>query len=153
MTLIQRYSCRAAGLLLIVLTALFSGACGSDGNGGVSTGGDVEWKNSSTVSAASGSATIVISGLAGTPWRAEIKEGAAWCSFKLGDYEGSTVREGTVSANSLSNLLYVYYAANTGGDERIATIEFSFAGGEPFTRTLIQIAAGSNDDPLSLIHI
>lgn len=152
MTLIQRYSCRAAGLLLIVLTALFSGACSSDGNGGVSTGGDAEWKNSSTVSAASGSATIVISGLAGTPWRAEIKEGAAWCSFKLGDYEGSTVREGTVSANSLSNLLYVYYAANTGGDERIATIEFSFAGGEPFTRTLIQIAAGSNDDPYAGGH-
>ncbi len=152
MTLIQNYCGRVAGLLLIVFAALFAGSCGDDNGGGGSTGGNAEWKNSSTVSASQGTATLVITGLPGTSWRAEIREGTAWCSFKLGDYTGSTVREGEVSASSLSNLLYVYYAANTGSEDRVASIQFTFGDGEPFTRTLTQIATGSNDDPYAGGH-
>ncbi len=100
--------------------------------------GSAVWRTSSTVGAAEGSAAIQIEGPVGAGWRAEIKDGGAWCSFRLND-PTVLVKEGTVQSSNISNILDVYYTANTGSGERSATIEFEFFGGEPQVLVLTQV--------------
>lgn len=88
--------------------------------------GSAVWRTSSTVGAAEGSAAIQIEGPVGAGWRAEIKDGGAWCSFRLND-PTVLVKEGTVQSSNISNILDVYYTRNTGSGERSATIEFEFS--------------------------
>ena len=109
------------------MIALSVVACGDDTD---DFWGSAVWRTSSTVGAAEGSAAIQIEGPVGAGWRAEIKDGGAWCSFRLND-PTVLVKEGTVQSSNISNILDVYYPRNTGSGERSATIEFEFFGGEP----------------------
>lgn len=113
--------------------------------------GSAVWRTSSTVGAAEGSAAIQIAGPVGAGWRAEIKDGGAWCSFKLND-PTVLVKEGIVQSSNISNILDVYYTANTGSGERSATIEFEFLGGEPQVLVLTQFSASSTNDPYDEGH-
>ena len=98
-----------------------------------------------------GSAAIQIEGPVGAGWRAEIKDGGAWCSFRLND-PTVLVKEGTVQSSNISNILDVYYTRNTGSGERSATIEFEFLGGEPQVLVLTQFSASSTNDPYDEGH-
>lgn len=113
--------------------------------------GSAVWRTSSTVGAAEGSAAIQIEGPVGAGWRAEIKDGGAWCSFRLND-PTVLVKEGTVQSSNISNILDVYYTRNTGSGERSATIEFQFFGGEPQVLVLTQFSASSTNDPYDEGH-
>lgn len=113
--------------------------------------GSAQWRASSAVSAAEGSAAIQITGPLGAEWRAEIKDGGTWCSFKLND-PTALAKEGIVQAADINNILDVYYTANTGKQQRSATIEFKFLGGEPQILTLTQFSASSTNDPYDEGH-
>ena len=121
------------------MIALSVVACGDDTD---DFSGSAVWRTSSTVGAAEGSAAIQIEGPVGAGWRAEIKDGGAWCSFRLND-PTVLVKEGTVQSSNISNILDVYYTANTGSGERSATIEFEFFGGEPQVLVLTQFSAST----------
>ena len=130
------------------MIALSVVACGDDTD---DFSGSAVWRTSSTVGAAEGSAAIQIEGPVGAGWRAEIKDGGAWCSFRLND-PTVLVKEGTVQSSNISNILDVYYTANTGSGERSATIEFEFFGGEPQVLVLTQFSASSTNDPYDEGH-
>ena len=130
------------------MIALSVVACGDDTD---DFSGSAVWRTSSTVGAAEGSAAIQIEGPVGAGWRAEIKDGGAWCSFRLND-PTVLVKEGTVQSSNISNILDVYYTANTGSGERSATIEFEFFGGETQVLVLTQFSASSTNDPYDEGH-
>ena len=138
-----RYCEKGWKWLFLTMIALSVVACGDDTD---DFSGSAVWRTSSTVGAAEGSAAIQIEGPVGAGWRAEIKDGGAWCSFRLND-PTVLVKEGTVQSSNISNILDVYYTANTGSGERSATIEFEFFGGEPQVLVLTQFSASSTNDP------
>ncbi len=86
------------------MIALSVVACGDDTD---DFWGSAVWRTSSTVGAAEGSAAIQIEGPVGAGWRAEIKDGGAWCSFRLND-PTVLVKEGTVQSSNISNILDGY---------------------------------------------
>lgn len=143
-----RYCEKGWKWLFLTMIALSVVACGDDTD---DFSGSAVWRTSSTVGAAEGSAAIQIAGPVGAGWRAEIKDGGAWCSFKLND-PTVLVKEGTVQSSNISNILDVYYTANTGSGERSATIEFEFLGGEPQVLVLTQFSASSTNDPYDEGH-
>ena len=134
-----RYCEKGWKWLFLTMIALSVVACGDDTD---DFSGSAVWRTSSTVGAAEGSAAIQIAGPVGAGWRAEIKDGGAWCSFKLND-PTVLVKEGIVQSSNISNILDVYYTRNTGSGERSATIEFEFLGGEPQVLVLTQFSASS----------
>ena len=121
-----------------------AGACGNDDPEIVHQPNEAYWKISSTVSFTEGSSAIIITGVRGTEWNAEITEGNAWCAFSSRDYTVST-KNGTV-VDGL-NVLYVYYKTNTGKEQRQAKISLQFAGEEAQTFNLIQIAESQQNLP------
>lgn len=118
-----RYCEKGWKWLFLTMIALSVVACGDDTD---DFSGSAVWRTSSTVGAAEGSAAIQIEGPVGAGWRAEIKDGGAWCSFRLND-PTVLVKEGIVQSSNISNILDVYYTRNTGSGERSATIEFQFS--------------------------
>lgn len=143
-----RYCEKGWKWLFLTMIALSVVACGDDTD---DFWGSAVWRTSSTVGAAEGSAAIQIEGPVGAGWRAEIKDGGAWCSFRLND-PTVLVKEGTVQSSNISNILDVYYTRNTGSGERSATIEFEFLGGEPQVLVLTQFSASSTNDPYDEGH-
>lgn len=146
MTLIHKYGMgNVLRALVLTVVFLFAGACSNADDPAVPTGSnEAYWKISSTVSAAQGSSAIIISGVPGTVWSAEVTEGAGWCAFSSRDYSVST-KEGVVVEGL--NVLYVYYKANTTGVQRHAQLSFTFAGEAAQTFDLSQLAASQQNLP------
>lgn len=122
----------------------------SSSSGGPEEGGSnlVSWKDGiSEVSASAGTAALMISeqSWAGTAWHAEIVQGDEWLSFST----SSTLSEksGVVGETLASRVIYLYYKANTTGQERIATLHVGFGEDAPMMLTFKQRAAqgGGND--------
>lgn len=128
-------------LFTLCFLLTFSSCSDSEGDSPVLPG-EVSWKTTPSVSAEAGLATLVISGTVGTKWTAEITTGANWCTFVHNNFsgDGQTVsREVTDGIN----VLYLYYAANAGQEERTATVSFTFEGEtETHTLSLKQVASG-----------
>lgn len=144
MTSIHKYYTAAIHTALLTVLMLCVGACGSDDPEVSQEPNDAYWKISSTVSSSEGSSAIIITGTTGIEWDAEVVEGNAWCAFSSKDYTNST-KNGTVSSGL--NVLYVYYKANTGKEQRQAKISFRFAGEEAQTFTLVQLAESQQNLP------
>ena len=144
MTSIHRYYAVAIKAVLFI-AILCANACSNDDPEIIQQPNEAYWKVSSTVKAAEGSSAIIISGTPGTEWSAEITEGKAWCSFSSKDYTNSTNKVGTI--NEGLNILYVYYKANSGKEQRQATISFRFDNEEAQTFNLIQIAESQQNLP------
>ena len=131
-------------ILLFTILPLWIGGCSSNDPEVVQQPNEAYWKVSSTVSSTEGSSAIIITGTTGTEWDAEIIEGNGWCAFSSRDYTNSA-KSGTV--NEGLNVLYVYYKANTGNEQREAKISFRFVGGEAQTFTLVQLAESQQNLP------
>lgn len=144
MTSIHKYYLAATRVALLTALILCAGACGSDDPEVVQGPNEAYWKVSSTVSPAVGSSAIILTGTTGTEWDAEVTEGAGWCSFSSKDYALSS-KNGAI--NDGLNVLYVYYNANTGKEQRNATISLRFAGEEAQTFSLVQLAESQQNLP------
>ncbi len=130
-------------LSLVLLSFIYS-CSDNDSNDSNNVVNDVTWKDSSTVGAAAGTSAILITGLEGTTWTAEVIEGADWCSFGY----SSTLTQKTGEIYGELNVLYIYYPANTGSIQRSATISFTFDNDtEPYQLTLTQIATDQQNSP------
>ena len=132
----------------IWLTALilFIAACSNDDSngGGSSQSSDAYWKISSTVKSASGSSAIIITGIPGTIWNAEITEGTTWCSFSSNDLTLSS-KSGEIKDGL--NVLYVYYNSNTGKEQRVAKVSLQFADQEAKVFDLVQLSESQQNLP------
>lgn len=142
---------RLAQWMMLVALVVSLSACG--GGGGAEEGGGsnlVGWKDGlATVSASSGTATLIISDQCwpGTTWQAEIVEGGEWISFS--NSSPQLTKQGEVTQKMASRVIYLYYKANKEAEGRTAMIRFSFSGELPLTLTLSQRAGsggGNNDD-------
>lgn len=134
-------------LSILLLTIGFA-ACSDSKSDGELIPNEAYWKVSSTVAAAQGSSAIMITGTPGAEWTAEITQGASWCSFSYGNYDGSaTKKSGAIENGDAINILYVYYPANTTKAQRQANITFTFAGEEPKSFSLIQLAQDQENQP------
>lgn len=143
MTAMMRY-CKQIWWYAFLFVAAVAASCGDDTPDASS--GTAAWRASSSVSAAEGSAAIQITGVVGAAWSARITEGASWCSFGIND-PTATTKDGVVQPSSINNILDVYYTQNSLDIERLATIEFSFRGGESQTLTLTQFSTSVSNDP------
>ena len=144
MTSIHKYYTAAINTVMFTVLLFCAGACGNDDPEIVHQPNEAYWKISSTVSFTEGSSAIILTGVRGTEWNAEITEGNAWCAFSSRYYTVST-KNGTV-VDGL-NVLYVYYKTNTGKEQRQAKISLQFAGEEAQTFNLIQIAESQQNLP------
>ena len=116
----------------------------NDSNSSKYVENDVTWRASSTVGAAEGSSGIIITGLEGTGWTAEVIEGATWCSFGY----NTIISEKSGEVSDGLNMLYIYYPANTSTVQRSATISFKFDDDtEAHLLTLTQIAVDQQNAP------
>ena len=138
MNLIQKNYISPVKVLMLAALLLCASACSQSDPEIPSQPNEAFWKISSTVSFAEGSSAIIITGTTGTEWSAEITEGKAWCSFSSTDFVNATVTKGTVKDGL--NVLYVYYKANTGLEERKANLSFAFAGESPQMFELTQLS-------------
>lgn len=129
--------------LFLVLFALCYTACDDDSDVITQTN-EAYWKVSSTVSATEGSSTIVISGVQGVNWSAEVIDGTDWCSFSSQDYTNTTK---TGSITDGLNVLYVYYKANSTTEQRQAKISFRFEGEAEQIFILTQLAQSQEGLP------
>lgn len=128
-------------LICIVLFVSLCACSKDDSNEGPPQSGETYWKISSTVKAASGSSAIIITGTPGTEWNAEITGDNTWCYFS----GSSTSTKGEVKDGL--NVLYVYYKANTGKEQREAKISLQFAGQEAKTFNLVQLSESQQNLP------
>lgn len=131
-------------LLLTAFILCITACSNDDSNGGSSQPGDAYWKISSTVKSTAGSSAIIITGAPGSEWNAEITEGTSWCSFSSNNL---TLSSKSGEINDGLNVLYVYYNANTGKEQREAKISFQFAGQETSTLDLIQLSESQQNLP------
>ncbi|MBB4045199.1 endonuclease G [Bacteroides reticulotermitis] len=146
MTSLFKHKASALQMLLLAAITLCISACSNDdSNGGPSQPGEAYWKISSTVNSAAGSSAIIITGTPGTQWSAEVTEGSAWCSFSSSDFVNSSSKTGEIKDGL--NVLYVYYKANTGKEQRPAKVSFQFAGQEAKTFDLIQLSESQQNLP------
>ena len=113
---------KITNLVLFVFLAVHFSAC-DNATDAVPQSNEVSWKTSSSVGATQGSSAIIIEGVEGLNWSAEIIEGADWCSFSSLD-PTNTFKTGKVASDL--NILYVYYTANLTTDQRRAKISFRF---------------------------
>lgn len=138
MRLIQEY-CTNVVRIVLLTTLIFSiNACSKDDSEATSLQNEAYWKISSTVSYTEGSSAIIITGNPNAAWSAEIAEGSAWCSFSSKDFVNSVSKVGNVKEGL--NVLYVYYKANTGTEQRQAKISFQFEGETAQTFDLNQLS-------------
>ena len=144
MTSIHKYYTTAIHTALLTVLILCVGSCSSDDPEVAQSPNDAYWKVSSTVSSSEGSSAIIITGTTGTEWDAEITEGSGWFSFSSKDYANSS-KHGTI--NDGLNVLYVYYKSNTGREQRQAKLSLRFAGEEPQTFSLVQMAESQQNLP------
>lgn len=152
MTLFQKYYASVVKAAILALLVGFAAACGDKDGGGsdVPPQNEIYWKNSSvsssTVASSTTSSALIIDGVPGTRWNAQVTEGTSWCSFKYGNYTGDyTATEGTVQEGL--NILYVYYQNNTGADQRTAEVRFNFEGQNAQDFTVTQLAQSQDDEP------
>ena len=146
MTSIHRYYTTTVNILLLTVLALWVGACSSNDDPDiVKVPNEAYWKTSSTVSAASGSSAIIITGTTGTVWNAEVTEGNTWCSFSNKDFTNSSQKSGEIKEGL--NVLYVYYQNNTGSTQRQAKISLRFADEAELTLDLSQLSSGQQNLP------
>lgn len=132
---------KIADLALLIIFAIHFSACDNT-NDVVSESKEVYWKTSSAVGATQGSSAIIIKGVEGLNWSAEITEGSDWCSFSNLE-KSNTFKSGVTNADL--NILYVYYTANTAADQRHAKISFRFEGEDEHILDLVQqIHSGGN---------
>ncbi len=146
MTSIHRYYTTTVNILLLTVLTLWVGACSSNDDPDiVKVPNEAYWKTSSTVSAASGSSAIIITGTTGTVWNAEVTEGNTWCSFSNKDFTSSSQKSGEIKEGL--NVLYVYYQNNTGSTQRQAKISLRFADEAELTLDLSQLSSGQQNLP------
>lgn len=146
MTSIHRYYTTTVNILLLTVLTLWIGACSSNDDPDiVKVPNEAYWKTSSTVSAASGSSAIIITGTTGTVWNAEVTEGNSWCSFSNKDFTNSSQKSGEIKEGL--NVLYVYYQNNTGSTQRQAKISLRFADEAELTLDLSQLSSGQQNLP------
>lgn len=146
MTSIHRYYTTTVNILLLTVLTLWVGACSSNDDPDiVKVPNEAYWKTSSTVSAASGSSAIIITGTTGTVWNAEVTEGNTWCSFSNKDFTNSSQKSGEIKEGL--NVLYVYYQNNTGSTQRQAKISLRFADEAELTLDLSQLSSGQQNLP------
>ena len=131
-------------LFSLLITAGFVACSDNDSDKNQIPANEVKWNNISTVGAAEGYLGMVISGVEGTEWNAEIIDGSDWCSF---GYSGSVASTSGAVAEGL-NVQYVYYGANTGQTQRSALVSFTFDNQQPDTLMLIQFARDQQNEPL-----
>lgn len=132
----------AKSLLFIIFTLCLS-ACKNSDSPIPTQDGEAYWKISSTVKSTLGSSAIIINGTPGTEYRAQITEGTNWCSFS--SKENVITKDGSVTDGL--NVLYVYYKANTGKEQRQAQLTLQFADNAPKTFDLIQLAESQENLP------
>lgn len=128
----------------LLLAAALLAACGGD-SGEEQTKKPFEalWKLSSTVGYEKSQADILLNGNEGTEWTAQIVEGATWCSFH---YQRSESTQTGMLSGPL-NVLYVYYAANSGTEQREAKIKITTAGQPEQVLYLTQLAREQQNLP------
>lgn len=141
----HKYRTIASKAILLIAFILCATACSNDDSNAPSQPNEVFWKISSTVSFAEGSSAIIITGATGTEWSAKITEGSTWCSFSSTDYVNGAAKIGTVKDGL--NVLYVYYKANAGNQERQAKIAFQFTGEAEQVFDLTQLAQNQENLP------
>ena len=147
MIFIQKYYASVFKSLILAVLAFVVVACGDDKPDTEPAGeNEAYWNLSSTVSSSSGSSALIIDGTVGTNWYARIPDGSTWCSFKYNDYSGRyTAAEGAVKDGL--NVLYVYYKANDGEEQRSVELKFNFEGQAEQTFDLVQVAKLQNNTP------
>lgn len=131
------------GLCTVALLAVALTACGDkeddDGRN------RVVWDPSKPISGdRAGSVALVVTGRAGTAWRAEIAEGAAWLSFDASAPGSRTERSGVVGTALSDRIQYLYYWPNDGDAERRAVVRFTFQGEAERELVLTQPAQGGS---------
>lgn len=129
--LIQRIKNNYIQLTLFIILIIGLTACEKE----ITTLHSAYWKDSSVISAPQGSAVIVISGVTGVNWSAEIIEGDEWCSFSSSHSQLANI---TGFITSEENLLYIYCTTNVSATDRKAKISFKFEGEDAQTFILTQ---------------
>lgn len=131
----------------VALASAFLTACSSDDNGGGSgSDNSVRFDPTVTIGTNGGTAVLLITGNAGTPWTAEVVSGGNWVGFDL-LYAQS--RTGQIGETWQSREIPVYYKANTTSDERHAQIRFTFDGEQPILLDMTQYSPGQNVYPVN----
>lgn len=130
---------------LPLVAAVIAFSCGKGESGDPGT---AVWRASSTVSQSGGSLGIQLAGAVGTKWQLRITEGASWCSLTIND-PADLAREGAITSSANQNIVDVYYTAHSGEEQRVATVEVTFAGKVPIALHLTQLSnnGGDSDDP------
>lgn len=132
--------------LVLLTTILFIGyGCSTSNSDSPSIPNEVYWKTSSTVNTAESSIALILSGAQGAEWKAEIVEGEEWCAFSRSDFSNSTTKSGAI--NGELNVLYIYYLKNSSNEQRIAKVNFQFAGEAIQTFELKQLAESQENLP------
>ncbi len=146
MILTRKYGKKLMEAILLLALLVIGATCSGDGDD--REVGRIEWRTASMVGAASGSATLQVTGEAGTAWTIEIVEGADWCSFDLEDYVGATLRTGVIDPSAARNIFYLYYKDNQTGEARTATLAWSIDGSSmQHQLTLKQMPSSASNDP------
>ena len=147
MILMQKKQINTVKSVLLTILVLCFTACNSEPSITIQPN-EISWKTSTAVAiavgASEGVSTLVINGELGVDWSAEITNGTGWCSFSNNDYTNST-KEGTIKAGL--NVLYIYYARNTGTGPRQAEITFRFKNEAEHTFELNQLTASEESLP------
>lgn len=130
----------------VALVSTFLTACSGDDNGGGGSGSinTVRFDPAVPVGTTEGTAVLLISGVIGNSWTAEVVTGGNWVGFDL-SYAQS--RSGRISEKWQENEIPVYYRANTTSNERHAQIRFTFEGGQPILLDMTQYSPGQNVYP------
>lgn len=139
----KTYNKRIANFVLLIIFAVQFLACDSTTDV-VTQSNNVYWKTSSTVGATQGSSAIIIEGVEGLNWSAEIIGGSDWCSFSSLD-PTNTFKTGSVASDL--NILYVYYTANATTDQRRAKISFRLEGEDERILDLVQLVQSQKNFP------
>lgn len=141
MTAIRNYFPFVVRILIACVLSAVLTTCSDDGGDDGSVRNEAYWKNSGstslTVGSAEGSAAIIIEGVAGRTYSAEIATDDRWCSFR----DGAMQAQGTVQETL--NVLYVYYSTNPETEARSATLKFRFDGEADLVFTLEQRSSSS----------
>ncbi len=121
----------ACVMIAFVFTAFTFAACGKDSDDGGGSKNKVTWDMSQTIHPdTNGQAVMLITGTTGTPWTAEIVSGSDWVSFDNVSAGHTVVKSGEVGTSLADKTKFVYYWANTTGEERHALVIFTFEDGQ-----------------------
>jgi endonuclease G len=132
-------------LISSALLLTYATACGGGENDPIDSGSALTaiWQDGSIVESDKENATISLSGDLGSTWTAEITEGSNWCSFSKSTATSS--KTGTIKGNK-TDVIYVYFSANTGSAQRSATIVITGEGEDAVTLSITQLIKGEESD-------